>query len=484
MAQAYSHSAKEFSTMQPDLILVPFAQDAPAVNVDAIPVSLGPSDPPQAASWSQGFPTVTMTPLAAGGIPPRGQSFNGVLQDITQHLVYIGGGGQYKWSQAYVTAKGGYAIGDVIQSDDGLLAYVSIVNNNTQNFNTTPASIGPSWRLWAGGQVPAATTATPGIARIATQVEVDNSNGTNTIVTPATLGQKFTTYFVQATETVMGVLRIATAAQVTAGTDDTRAITPLKLAQRLASAIVAATTTVAGIARIATQTEVDNSTGANLIVTPATLGQKFTDYFKQATESVIGVLRISTTAQVTAGTDDATAITPLKLAQRLAAVVVSATTSVAGISRIATQTEVNNSSANNLVVTPATLGVLLTNYVVQATTLVAGIARTATQALVNAGTDTQTIVTPATLRFGVSYSLSINGYIVLPSWLGGIAFQWGSVATAGTVTFPTAFTAAYIAIASSNINGNFTSTSALTTTSVLLSNSGNQPMTWFALGRV
>ena len=171
--------------MQPDLILVPFAQDAPAANVDAIPVSLSPSDPPQAASWSQGFPTVTMTPLAAGGIPPRGQSFNGVLQDITQHLVYIGGGGQYRWSSAYVAAKGGYSIGDVIQADSGLLSYVSLVDNNTDNFNTTPASIGPKWRAWAGGDAPNATTTQRGAVLLATQSQVNSGSG-DAVVTPET----------------------------------------------------------------------------------------------------------------------------------------------------------------------------------------------------------------------------------------------------------------------------------------------------------
>lgn len=171
--------------MQPDLILVPFAQDAPAVNVDAIPVNLGPSDPPQAASWSQGFPTVTMTPLAAGGIPPRGQSFNGVLQDITQHLVYIGGGGQYKWSSAYVTAKGGYSIGDVIQADSGLLSYVSLVDNNTDNFNTAPSSIGPKWRAWAGAPIPDATTSQRGAVLLATQSQVNAGSG-DAVVTPET----------------------------------------------------------------------------------------------------------------------------------------------------------------------------------------------------------------------------------------------------------------------------------------------------------
>ncbi|WP_157955091.1 hypothetical protein [Pseudomonas sp. S5D5] len=162
----------------------------------------------------------------------------------------------------------------------------------------------------------------------------------------------------------------------------------------------------------------------------------------QATEVVLGGGKVATQTQVTAGVSDATILTPLKLSQRLAAVLVSATTSVAGLAKIATQ------------------------------------------ALVNAGSDAVTFVTPATLRFGVSYSLTLQGYLILPSWLAGVTVQWGSVGSAGTVNFPTAFTQSFIAMASANVNGNFASTKNLTTTSVLLENSGNQPMTWWAVGRV
>lgn len=131
---------------------VPFA-DAGVKN--AIP--LAPTGTGK-ASFTEGFPPVTMQSIRTGGIPPEGKDFNGILYDITSHTIWVNSGGQYRFDPALSTDIGGYPAGMVLQSNDGLAAYVSAVNNNTTDFNSTPASIGTLWMPWAGASVASAIT--------------------------------------------------------------------------------------------------------------------------------------------------------------------------------------------------------------------------------------------------------------------------------------------------------------------------------------
>jgi hypothetical protein len=103
-----------------------------------------------AASYTDGFPPLTMTPIAAGGIPPAGADFNGILNALSSHTAFQNAGGKYQFDAALATAIGGYPVGFVLQDNAGLNSYVNILAGNTTNFNTTPTSIGVSWIPYAG----------------------------------------------------------------------------------------------------------------------------------------------------------------------------------------------------------------------------------------------------------------------------------------------------------------------------------------------
>ncbi|WP_460127657.1 phage tail protein [Pseudomonas sp. H1_D05] len=93
----------------------------------------------------------------------------------------------------------------------------------------------------------------------------------------------------------------------------------------------------------------------------------------------------------------------------------------------------------------------------QATETRQGTAKLATQGLTDAGTDDKTIVTPKKLRWGFASFFANNGYIVLPSWLGGLILQWVGTTNLGSQgaisTFPLAFPTACYGVWLTGANG-------------------------------
>lgn len=176
---------------RPTNIQKPFA-DAGAKN--AIPVE---STGTGKASFTDGFPPPTMRPITAGGIPPEGKDFNGILYDITSHTLWVNAGGQYQFDATLATAIGGYPAGMVIQDNAGVASYVSAVNNNTIDFNSTPSSIGVQWIPYGGPAFANITIATTGgnttLTAVQSMAQFITITGTlvadATITVPAKLGR-------------------------------------------------------------------------------------------------------------------------------------------------------------------------------------------------------------------------------------------------------------------------------------------------------
>lgn len=123
----------------PDLILIPFAQDG---DKNTIPLELGIGDPVYRASLKVGFPPDTRIPKDIGGEPPDGLDFNGILNILSQAIVFMQKGNAYQFDSNLVP----YPIGALVRSNDNLTTFQNIepLNSNNPNSNMT------GWRIYNG----------------------------------------------------------------------------------------------------------------------------------------------------------------------------------------------------------------------------------------------------------------------------------------------------------------------------------------------
>lgn len=126
---------------------------------------------PEDSTWNEGFPLITMTKIEDGGKAPKGQDVNGVLNALSEHVIYGQNGNRYTWSQDVVNEFGGYALGAIVQSNDTTREFRSLVANNTVNPNN---GLGGVWEVYSGqGSIPTATSTTAGVTKV---LNVLNSN--------------------------------------------------------------------------------------------------------------------------------------------------------------------------------------------------------------------------------------------------------------------------------------------------------------------
>lgn len=123
----------------PELILAPFAQDG---EKNPIPLELSIGDPVYRASWKVGFPPDTRIPKDIGGEPPDGLDINGILNVLSQAIVFMQKGNAYQFDASLAP----YPIGALVRSNDDLTTFQNTepLNSNNPNSNMT------GWRVYNG----------------------------------------------------------------------------------------------------------------------------------------------------------------------------------------------------------------------------------------------------------------------------------------------------------------------------------------------
>lgn len=133
----------------PAKLFLPFANIGTR---NSIPVASIVGTTPNGASLQDGFPPLTMTPKAGGGLPPRGADMNGILHALSSIDRWTAAGGGYTYDAAFATDSNvnGYPKGARILRSDGMGYWINTVDGNTVDPETTVTGSGSAaaagWR--------------------------------------------------------------------------------------------------------------------------------------------------------------------------------------------------------------------------------------------------------------------------------------------------------------------------------------------------
>lgn len=161
---------------------------------------------PEDATWSDGFPNVTMQPVESGGLPPKGMDFNGIFNALSDTAVHLQKGGLFYFDQGYSAAFGGYQKGAILIADDNTRLFISTIDKNTNN----PNQIMTGWKILAGEGVNATTASKLLIPRKIGGVAFDGTGdidlpGVNKPGNQNTAGNAATATRLQTARTINGV---------------------------------------------------------------------------------------------------------------------------------------------------------------------------------------------------------------------------------------------------------------------------------------
>jgi len=175
----------------PSKIPLPFAYAAGSSYKNTIPVASQIGITNGKASLTDGFPPLTFTALSAGGIPPFGADFNGILNEVTAIQQWQNAGGFFPYDSVFSTAIGGYPKGAILQAAAFGGLWVSTAENNTTN----PDTGGAGWVSLAfeGSQAITVTSADVTVSQLQSAYPVLIVSGAKTaarsLIFPAIVGE-------------------------------------------------------------------------------------------------------------------------------------------------------------------------------------------------------------------------------------------------------------------------------------------------------
>ena len=130
------------SNQVPTKFPIPFATSAGSGYKRAVPQASQIGITPGAASLTDGFPPVCFQPVGSGGVPPSGQDFNGLLNQVSAWAQWQAAGAPLFYDSNFSAAIGGYPMGAVLQSTSTVGSYwLNLVENNPTN----PDAGGANW---------------------------------------------------------------------------------------------------------------------------------------------------------------------------------------------------------------------------------------------------------------------------------------------------------------------------------------------------
>ena len=154
------------------MVYVPFALNG---KKNTIQVTRQTNQDEEDATLTEGFPDVTMIKESVGGKAPKGLDFNGIFYLLSVDTVHRQSGQQIQYDATYATNIGGYKKGAILQSTSLTKSYISTVDNNTTDPDSTASS---GWNVYA--LTPTATSTTLGTVKIADTL---TSTATDTALT-------------------------------------------------------------------------------------------------------------------------------------------------------------------------------------------------------------------------------------------------------------------------------------------------------------